>query len=155
VPCACCFARPTSSRRAWIASWPWHLSVAVRRHDTIGERTRRGSGLAIIAGSVAPPGELDHVSSTIRRRRSFTPTADTSRCLGSVRHAAARQAHLNLLRFELLDECHEVRRRIPRVPRMSAQPLTRSPRRCGQARRRHFKAKRFCRVGDGRPGLPL
>src|SRR5436190_23457582 len=22
------FARPTSARRAWIASWPWHLSVA-------------------------------------------------------------------------------------------------------------------------------
>src|SRR5947209_5353281 len=42
-----------------------------------GELANDG-GLAIMAGSVALPGELDHVYSTIRRRRSSTPTADTS-----------------------------------------------------------------------------
>ena len=35
-------------------------------------------GLAIIAGSAPYRGELDYVSSTIRMRRSFTSTADTS-----------------------------------------------------------------------------
>ena len=39
-------------------------------------------------------GELDHVSSAIRRRRSFTThCGQFRRCLGSVRHAAARQTH--------------------------------------------------------------
>src|SRR5262245_44182723 len=40
----------------------FRLVTVVRRHD---------GGLAIIAGSVAHRSEIDHVSSTIRRRRSF------------------------------------------------------------------------------------